>query len=60
MLLDSSLRWGKHLNETVQKVSKFINLLNALVGPEWGIHQKHVTSHRGTLFIVVINRRCFH
>lgn len=40
--LDSSLRWGKHFNETVVKVTKFVTLLKVLAGPGWGIHQKHL------------------
>lgn len=40
--LDGSLRWGKHINMTIEKVSKFINLLKVLSGPGWGIHQKHL------------------
>lgn len=51
--LDGSLRWGKHVNETIQKVSKYINLLKVLSGPGWGIHQKHLRQ----LYISVIRSR---
>uniref|UniRef100_A0A2A4JIU8 Reverse transcriptase domain-containing protein n=1 Tax=Heliothis virescens TaxID=7102 RepID=A0A2A4JIU8_HELVI len=51
--LDSSLRWGKHINETSQKVIKFINLLKVLSGPGWGVHQKHIRR----LYISIIRSR---
>lgn len=51
--LDSALRWGKHINETAQKVTKFINLLKVLAGPGWGLHQKHLRR----LYIAIIRSR---
>lgn len=51
--LDSSLKWGKHINETVLKVTKFVNLLKVLAGPGWGVHQKHLRR----LYISVIRSR---
>ncbi|XP_045775115.1 uncharacterized protein LOC123874015 [Maniola jurtina] len=40
--LDKSLRWGKHIGETVIKVQKCFNLLNVLAGSSWGVHTKHL------------------
>lgn len=51
--LDSSLRWGKHINETAQKISKFINILKVLSGPGWGVHQKHLRR----LYIAIVRSR---
>lgn len=51
--LDRSLRWSKHVNETLEKAMKFINLIRVLVGPGWGLHPKHVR----TLFISLIRSR---
>ncbi|KAJ8737184.1 hypothetical protein PYW07_000455 [Mythimna separata] len=51
--LDSSLRWGKHINEISQKVMKFINLLKVLSGPGWGLHQKHLRR----LYISIVRSR---
>lgn len=51
--LDDSLKWKKHINETIQKVSRYINLLKVLSGPGWGIHQKHLRH----LYISIIRSR---
>ena len=51
--LDSSLRWGKHINETREKVSKFLNIFKALSGPGWGIHPKHLRR----LYIAIMRSR---
>ncbi|KAJ8721719.1 hypothetical protein PYW07_002494 [Mythimna separata] len=40
--LDSNLRWGKHVKETVNKCSKFFNILKVLAGSTWGVHTKHL------------------
>ncbi|CAH2207555.1 jg24223 [Pararge aegeria aegeria] len=40
--LDKSLRWGKHIGETVVKVQRCFNLLNVLAGSSWGVHTKHL------------------
>ncbi|CAB3258675.1 unnamed protein product [Arctia plantaginis] len=53
MWLDGSLRWRKHINETVLKVSKLVNILKVLVGRGWGLHQKHVRR----LYISLIRSR---
>lgn len=40
--LDRSLHWRKHINETVSKCTKFLNLLKVLAGSTWGVHTKHL------------------
>lgn len=42
MWLDQSLRWGKHINEIVDKSLKFLNILKLLTGSSWGVHTKHI------------------
>ncbi|XP_041975666.1 uncharacterized protein LOC121730614 [Aricia agestis] len=42
MWLDNSLRWGKHLNETLIKTQKFLNILKVLRGSGWGAHPDHL------------------
>lgn len=51
--LDSSLRWGQHVNETVVKVQKLIRLFKVLSGSGWGMHQKHLRR----LYISIIRSR---
>jgi ribonuclease HI len=53
MWLDRSLRWKKHINEIAEKTRKFLNILNILRGPTWGIHPKHLR----TLYISLIRSR---
>lgn len=53
MWLDRSLLWNRHINEIVEKVSKFLNLLKVLSGSKWGVHPKHLR----TLYISVIRSR---
>ena len=53
MWLDQRLSWVKHVNETIEKCTKFLNLLKVLVGPTWGIHQKHIRR----LYIALIRSR---
>lgn len=38
MWLDRSLRWGKHINETCQKINKHLGMLKMLAGSGWGVH----------------------
>lgn len=40
--LDRSLLWRKHINETVEKASKFLNILKTLAGSGWGVHPRHL------------------
>lgn len=53
MWLDRGLTWGKHINEIIQRCSKFLNLLKVLVGSSWGIHTVHVRR----LYIALIRSR---
>lgn len=53
MYLDRSLKWGKHINETREKLSKFINVFKVLAGGNWGIHPKHLRR----LYIAIIRSR---
>lgn len=40
--LDSSLRWGVHINEICEKAYKHLNILKILAGKSWGVHPKHL------------------
>ncbi|CAH2094223.1 unnamed protein product [Euphydryas editha] len=51
--LDRSLRWGKHVNETNDKVIKFLKILKLLAGPGWGVHPKHLRR----LYLSIIRSR---
>lgn len=51
--LDKSLRWGKHTNETHNKVIKFINIFKVLAGSSWGIHPKYLRQ----LYISIVRSR---
>lgn len=51
--LDNTLRWGKHINEIVQKTQKHINILKILSGSGWGIHPRHLRR----LYISLIRSR---
>ncbi|KAG7300441.1 hypothetical protein JYU34_016062 [Plutella xylostella] len=51
--LDSSLRWGRHVNEVYQKTLRFLNVLKVLSGSSWGIHPKHIRR----LYISIIRSR---
>lgn len=51
--LDKTLRWGKHINEIVEKIQKLLNLLKILTSPSWGIHQIHLRR----LYIALIRSR---
>lgn len=51
--MDCSLRWGKHLNEIVEKTHKFVNVFKVLSGSSWGVSQKHLRR----LYISVIRSR---
>ncbi|CAK1599200.1 unnamed protein product [Parnassius mnemosyne] len=51
--LDKSLRWTKHVNEIVEKTSKFLNILKVLSGPAWGVHPKHMR----TIYISLLRSR---
>lgn len=51
--LDQSLIWNKHINEIVEKCSKFLNLFKVLAGRSWGLHQKHMRR----LYISLIRSR---
>lgn len=42
MWLDSSLRWGMHLNELSQKCQKMLNIIKVLSGSGWGTHPMHL------------------
>jgi ribonuclease HI len=51
--LDRSLLWGKHINETIYKCAKIMNLLTMLSGTSWGVHTKHLRR----LYISLIRSR---
>lgn len=51
--IDRSLRWNKHINMTVEKVQKNLNLLKVLAGAFWGLHPKHLRH----LYIALIRSR---
>jgi ribonuclease HI len=53
MWLDGSLRWNKHVNEIVEKISRFLNLLRILAGSGWGLHPNHLRS----LYMSIIRSR---
>lgn len=53
MWLDSSLKWSKHINEIVEKVLKFINLLKVLGSSSWGLHHNHLRR----IYIAIIRSR---
>lgn len=53
MWLDRSLRWGKHVNEIIQKTHKSLNILKILAGSGWGVHPKHLRR----LYIALIRSR---
>lgn len=51
--LDRSLLWRKHVNEVIDKCSKFMNILKMLAGRSWGMHTKHIRR----LYIALIRSR---
>lgn len=51
--LDSSLKWGKHINEMYEKSSAFINIFKVLGNTRWGVHPKHLRR----LYIALIRSR---
>ncbi|XP_026315738.1 uncharacterized protein LOC113227079 [Hyposmocoma kahamanoa] len=51
--LDRTLRWGRHIRETKQKVEKFTNIFKVLAGPGWGVHPKHLRR----LYIALVRSR---
>jgi ribonuclease HI len=51
--LDGSLRWAKHINETADKASRFLNVLKVLAGSSWGVHPKHLRR----IYMAVIRSR---
>lgn len=51
--LDRGLRWGRHINETKQKVLRYIHILKMLVGPRWGMHPSHLRR----LYISIVRSR---
>lgn len=53
MWLDRSVKWRKHINEIVVKVSKFLNIFKVLSGSGWGVHPKHLRK----LYISIIRSR---
>lgn len=53
MWLDRSLRWGKHINETSEKVLKFLNIFKVLAGSNWGVHPKYLRQ----LYISILRSR---
>lgn len=53
MWLDSSLKWGKHVNEIQEKVCRFLNIFKVLAGAKWGVHPLHLRR----LYIAIIRSR---
>lgn len=51
--LDNSLKWSKHINEIVEKVLKFVNLLKILASSSWGLHHNHLRR----IYIAIIRSR---
>ncbi|XP_052749059.1 uncharacterized protein LOC128200254 [Galleria mellonella] len=53
MWMDSSLRWGTHINEICEKSYKLLNILKVLAGSSWGVHPIHLRK----LYISLIRSR---
>ncbi|KAJ8709247.1 hypothetical protein PYW07_009073 [Mythimna separata] len=53
MWLDSSLKWGKHINEIREKICRYLNIFKVLSGGKWGIHPSHLRR----LYIAIIRSR---
>ncbi|KAG6445231.1 hypothetical protein O3G_MSEX003784 [Manduca sexta] len=51
--LDSSLKWGKHISETYNKCTQFLNIFKVLAGAKWGLHPKHLRK----MYIAIIRSR---